>query len=157
MAVQNLVSASIASETKEAILGSIADIRAKLGFLLNLQTSDVVGMLKAGKEFVPFIDGCHSVAKAHPEILAGVFDKVEFERDYQLAQDLGEIAEALGQLNEGVSHTLTAVRSDALVTALDVYSAVKSNKSRVPGLNSVADNLGRYFAKSPSASASVAK
>ena len=157
MAVQNMVSASIASETKEEILGSIAAIRNKLGFLLNLQANEAMGILKAGKEFLPFIDGCHNAAKSHPEILAGVFDKPEFERDYQLAQDLGEIADALGQLNEGVSQTLTAVRSDALVSALDIYSAVKSNKTRVPGLNTVADTLGRYFQKSPRTAAPVAK
>ena len=157
MAVQNLVSASITSETKDAILKSIADIRGKLGFLLNLQAAEVMGILKAGKEFVPFIDGCHGVAKSHPEILSGVFNMPEFDKDYQLAQDLGEVAEALAQLNEAVGHTLTAVRSDALVSALDVYSAVKSNKSKVPGLNSVSDNLARYFAKSPRASVAVAK
>ena len=157
MAVQNLVSASIASETKDEILREIADIRTKLGFLLNLQSSEVASLVKAGKEFIPFIDGCHSVAKAHPEILSGVFDKQEFDRDFQLSRDLGEVAEALGQLNEGVAHTLTAIRSDALMAAFDIYSAVKMNKSRVPGLNSVADNLGRYFQKSPRASAALAK
>jgi hypothetical protein len=157
MAVQNLVSASISSETKDEILKAVADIRAKLGFLLNLQSSESMGILKAGKEFLPFIDGCHGVTKAHPEILSGVFNATEFERDYQLAHDLGEIAEAVAQLNEGVTHTLTAVRSDALVAALDVYSAVKSNKSKVPGLNSVADNLGRYFAHTPKAAGAAVR
>lgn len=157
MAVQNLVSASITSETKGAILSSLAEVRGKLGFLLNLQSSEVSGLFKAGKEMVPFLDGCHAVAKAHPEILSGVFDKAEFDRDHQLAQDLAEIADAVGQLNEAVAHTLTAVRSDALISALDVYSAVKTNKSKVPGLNNVADNLSRYFAKSPRASAALAK
>lgn len=125
--------------------------------MLNLQSAEVMGIRKAGKEFVPFIDRCHGVVKSHPEILSGVFNMPEFDRDYQLAQDLGEAAEALAQLNEAVGHTLTAVRSDALVTALEVYSAVKSNESKVPGLNTVADTLGRYFQKSPRASVAVAK
>jgi len=157
MAVQNLVSASIPSETKDEILKEVAAIRTRLGFLLNLQASESAGLLKAGKEFLPFIDGCHAVAKAHPEILSGVFDKAEFDQDHRLAQDLGEIADAVAQLNEAVGHTLMAVRSDALVASLDVYNAVKANKSRVPGLNTVADHLSRYFAKSPRASAAVAQ
>lgn len=157
MAVQNLVSASIPSETKDAILKEVADIRAQLGFLLNLQASESASLVKAGKEFLPFIDGCHAVAKSHPEILSGVFDKAEFEQDHRLALDLGEIAEAVAQLNEALGHTLMAVRSDALVASLDVYSAVKANKAKVPGLNAVADNLGRYFARSPRASAPLAR
>jgi len=157
MAVQNLVSATIASETKAEILKSLASVREKLGFLLNLQASEVSSLVKAGKEFGSFLDGCHAVVQAHPEILPGVFDKVEFDRDYQLAQDLGEIAEAVAQLNEGVSHTLTAVRSDTLVSALDVYSAVKAGKAKVPGLNTVADNLGRYFQRSPRTTSATAK
>ena len=157
MSVQNLVSASITAQTKDEVLRSIADIRAKLGFLLNLQASEVVSLVKAGKEFVPFIDTCHAVTKSHPEILSGVFDKTEFDNDYQLSKDLAEIAESLAQLNEGVSHTLTAARSDALVASLDVYSAVKSNKSKVAGLNSVADTLGKYFQKQPKTAAPLAK
>jgi hypothetical protein len=149
MAVQNLVSASIASETKDEILKSVTAIRGKLGFLLNLQASEVSGLFKAGKELAPFLDGCHSVAQAHPEILSGVFDQAEFDRDYQLAQDLGAIADAVGQLHEALGHTLTAVRSDTLLAALDVYSAVKTNKAKVPGLNTVSDSLSRYFARSP--------
>ena len=157
MAVQNLVSASITSETKDEILGALADIRAKLGFLLNLQTSEAVSILKAGKEFLPFIEGCHAVANSHPEILSGTFDKAEFDRDHRLALDLGEIAEGVAELNEAISHTLTAVRSDDLVSSLFVYSALKANTSRVPGLNGAADNLGRYFVKSPKANKAAAK
>lgn len=157
MAVQNLVSATISSETKDEILGQLASIRGKLDFLLNLQTDEAASILKAGKEFLPFIDGCYSVSKTHSEILSGVFNKAEYERDHHLSQDLGEIADALAQLNEAVAHTLTAVRSDALVASLDVYSAVKANKAKVPGLNTVADNLGRYFAKTPRATPAAAK
>jgi hypothetical protein len=157
MAVQNLVSASIASETKDEILKAIADIRKKLGFLLNLQGSEVTGLFKAGKEFTPFLDGCHTVAKAHPEILPGVFNRAEFDQDYQLSQDLASISEALDQLAEGVSHTLTAARSDALVTALDVYAAVKLNRDKVAGLGSVADNLGQYFKRTARPTGALAR
>jgi hypothetical protein len=157
MAVQNLVSASLSFETTDEILGQLAGIRGRLDFLLNLQTDEAASILKAGKEFLPFIEACHGVAQSHPEILPGVFNKAEYDRDHQMSQRLGEIADALAQLNEAVSHTLTAVRSDDLVASLDVYSAVKANKSKVPGLNTVAESLARYFAKSPRATPAAAK
>lgn len=157
MATQNLVSASISPETKDEILTSLADIRGKLGFLLTLQSDQVTGLFKAGKEFTPFLAECHKVAKSHPEILSGVFNTAEFDRDVRLAEDVAAISDALEQLTEGVSHTLTAARSDALVAALDVYAAVKLNRDKVPGLGGVADNLGSYFKKSPKMTAKVAK
>ncbi|NNM66719.1 MAG: hypothetical protein HKM06_01775 [Spirochaetales bacterium] len=60
---------------------SLSAIRTRLSFLLNLQSSESASLVKAGKEFVPFIENCPSVTKTHPEILSGVFDKPEFERD----------------------------------------------------------------------------
>ena len=157
MAVQNLVSATISSETKDEILKAIARIRTQLDFLLSLQADEALGIVKAGKEFLPFIEICHSVANSHPEILSGIFDKAEFDRDHALSLNLGQITDAVGELFEALTHTLTAVRSDDFVGSLDVYSAVKVNKSRVPGLNSVADNLGQYFVKTRKASPALAK
>ena len=157
MAVQTLVSASIAAETKEEILKSIAEIKGKLGFLLTLQTDEVSGIFKAGKEYTPFIDLCHSVAKSHPEILSGVFNVAEFDRDYQLSKDLGVIADAVHELNEAVDHTLTAARSDALVSSLDVYSASKLNRDRIPGLWGSVDAMAQYFKKSPKLATKAAK
>lgn len=153
MAVQNLVSASMTPETKDQIMKLIGELRTKLGFLLTLGTDEAQVLFKAGKELVPFVEGCHDAQVAHPAILPGVFNADEFDRDYQLARDLGAISEALDQLNTAVAQTLTAVRSDALAEALEVYGAVKANRDRVPGLDVVAQNLGRYFQKAPRARA----
>jgi hypothetical protein len=48
MASQNLISASIAAETKTDILAKLADIKSKLGFLLTLQPDEVKALFKAG-------------------------------------------------------------------------------------------------------------
>ena len=113
MSVQNLVSASITAQTKDEVLRSIADIRAKLGFLLNLQASEVVSLVKAGKEFVPFIDTCHAVTKSHPEILSGVFDKTEFDNDYQLSKDLCRGRHPIEQLTREVALRVRALAARA--------------------------------------------
>jgi len=157
MAVQNLVSSSIAAETKEEILKLVAQIKGKLDFLLTLQVDERNGLLKAGKELIPFLDLCHTVTKSHPEILSGVFDAQEFDRDYQLSKDLGVIADAIRELNEAVNHTLTAARSDALVAGLDVYSASKLNRDRIPGLGGVVDTMGQYFWKPSRTAAKLTK
>lgn len=156
MAAQNMVSASLSAEVKADVLHSIADVRSKLDFLLNLQTEDVTGMIKAGKEMLPFLDACHEVAATHPEILSPIFNRAEYDRDYQLARDLAPVADAVYQLWEAINHTLTAARSDTLVASLDVYSAGKLNRDKVPGLNSVVDRLGSFF-KRPARTAAAKK
>jgi len=157
MAVQNLVSASITPEAQDAIVKSIADIRARLGFLLNLQAADIATMVKAGKEFVPFLAECRKVVKSHPEIFTGSFDPEEFERDFQLVEALGPISDDIEQLAEAVRQTLMAARSDALVGCLDIYGATQYHKDKVAGLNVVADNLAVYFKRGPRASAKAPK
>lgn len=147
MAVQNLVSASLTPEARDQILRLVGEVRAKLGFLLSLGTDEKAGLFKAGKEYLPFVEGCHRVAAGHPEILPGVFDRAEFEKDYALGRDLAVIADSLAQLNTAVAQTLTAVHSDGLSEALEVYAAVKANRDRVPGLDAVADDLSRFFQK----------
>lgn len=147
MAVQNLVSATIAPETKAEILKSLADVRGKLDFLLSLRGAEVSALFKAGKEMVPFVDACHDVVQSSPEILSGVFNRAEFDRDWQLSRDLAQITEAVTGLSQALTDTLVAVRSDTLVAALDVYAAVKAHRTKVPGLGATADNLGRYFAR----------
>ena len=146
-------SASITTEAKNEVLKGIADIKGKLGFLLTLQANEVSGLFKAGKEFGPFLDECHAVAQSHPEILPGIFNGAEFERDYQLSKDLGSIASALNQLAEGIDHTLMAARSDALQGALEIYAAVKQSRDKVAGLGGVADKLAGFFSRTARAAA----
>jgi len=157
MAVQNLVSASLAAEAKDEILKSLVEIRGKLDFLLTLQADEVSGIFKAGKEYMPFLDLCHSAAKSHPEMLSGVFNMAEFDRDYLLSKDLGTIADAVHELCEAVDHTVTAARSDALVSGLDVYSASKLHRDKIPGLGRLVDAMAQYFKKSPRTATKAAK
>ena len=149
MASQNLVSASITPEAQDAIMKLVADIRSRLGFLLNLQAEEVTGLVKAGKELTPFLAECRKVVKSHPEIFTGAFDAQEFERDFLLSESLGTILDQVDELSEALRHTLIAVRSDTLVAGLDVYAATKMHRDKIPGLNVVADNLGVYFKRGP--------
>ena len=38
-----------------------------------------------------------------------------------------------------------AVGSDTLVGSLDIYSAVKQNKNKIPGMSATGDELGEFF------------
>jgi uncharacterized NAD-dependent epimerase/dehydratase family protein len=147
MPAQNLVSASLPAATKDEIIASLATIKAKLGFLLTLQSKEVHSLFKAGRGYAPFIDKAYNAAREHTKILPAVFDREEFERDYKLTKDLELISLQIDELAEGVHNTLTAVLSDALAASLEVYASVRQHRDKVPGLNVVADEMGVFFKK----------
>jgi hypothetical protein len=147
MSNQNLISATLAEPVKSEILNALADIKTKMNFLLALQPDDVRGLFKAGNGYFPFIDRAYSTVNNHPDILPNVFNTAEFLSDYTLSKDLTSIVNLINELAEGLQKTLTAVNSDALAGALEVYAAVKQNRDKVPGLNVVADEMAVFFQK----------
>jgi len=147
MASQNLVSATLSAETKAEITARIAEIRSRLGFLISLDAPEIMSLVKVGKGFALFLEKAHGVVTAHPDILPGVFDVNEFKKDYQLSQDLAVIVSQVNELAEGLNNTLTAVNSDAMNAALEVYASVRQNASRVPGLSVMHDEMHEFFKK----------
>jgi len=145
---QNLISANLSDEDAAAVLQDLISIKNRLGFLLSLQTEDVISLFKPGNSYLPFIEKAHQTMTAHPEILPGVFNQDEFSQDYNLLSALRPIFSQINELAEGIQKTFTAVGSDSMVGALEVYGAVKQNKDKVPGLAVAADELGEFFKKS---------
>ncbi len=144
---QNLISATLTATDAAEVQLKLKEAKDKLVFLLSLQSSDIYGLAKLGNAYLPFIDKIHQLVIEHPEILPAIFDKDEFMRDYDLLNTLRPIATQLNELSEGVEKTFIAVGSDVLVAALDVYSSVKLNKDKVPGLKASADELSLFFKK----------
>jgi hypothetical protein len=142
---QNLISTALATELKQSIEQQLTEIKSQLNFLLALQPDDIQGLFKAGNNYYPFIDRAHETVTKHPEILPSVFNVEEFKKDYNLSKNLTPIVNQINELAEGLGKTLTAINSDALAAALDVYAAVKQNRDKVSGLNVVADEMSVFF------------
>jgi len=145
--MQNLVSASLTPEVKNEITQKLSEIKSKLNFLLTLQADEIQGLMKAGNTYAPFVEKAYHVVNTHPEILPQVFKLEEFKQDYLLSQDLAVISDQINQLAESITNTMFAVRSDTMVEALEVYTAVKQNRDKVPGLNVVAEEMSEFFKK----------
>ena len=144
---QNLISAALSAEDAAAIQKSLTDAKAKLSFLLSLQTEDIATLFKVGNAYLPFIEKAYQTVIAHPEILPAVFDKDEFLKDYNLLIALRPIFNQINELAESIQKTFMAVGSDAMVASLEIYSAVKQNKDKVPGLAVTADEMAVFFKK----------
>lgn len=148
MPKQNLVSAVLSPEAKAEVLAKLQEIRDKLDFRLSLDAGDIQTIFKVGNSYIPFLDKAHAVVIDHPGIMPIVFDLDEFRNDYQLSKDLLVIVNQVNQLAESLQKTLMAVNSDAMNGALEIYKAVKQNKSRIPGLNVAAEELAVFFKRS---------
>ena len=147
MAAQNLVSANLSAEAKERVLAHLEGIRKELDFLAAFGEKELRGLFRAGTGFAPLLDKAYLVAGEHPEILPSIFPSEEFKRDYRLYKELAPIASQVEQLARSLEGTMTALSSDTLMEALEVYAAVKQHRDKVPGLGVVAADMGVFFAK----------
>ena len=154
---QNLISASLSAADAAEVNQSLSAIKSKLTFLSALQSTDISGLYKVGNAYLPFLDQIHEVVETHPEILPGIFDKEEFLRDYELFNTIRPILNQINELAEGLQKAYTAVGSDTLVAALEVYAAVKQNKDKVPGLSVASDNMAVFFKRARTKPAEAAK
>ena len=145
---QNLISASISPEELISINEAIKTLKEKMPFLSTLQKAEIGGLFKVGNNYQPFLDLAKQVKDAHPEILSGVFNKDEFDKDYALFKAIQPIGQQINQINEGLQKAVIAVGSDSLDEALEIYAAVKQTKDKVPGLSVTYEAMAAFFKRS---------
>lgn len=145
MTAQNLVSGVMSEEQKTSVTGAVQTIKDGIPFKVVLQPQEKREFVRVGNTYVPFIDLAHQVVTEHPEIMPGIFDTAEFDRDYQLGIDLSPILGQLNELAESVEDTIFAARSDAMAGALEIYAAVQQNKDKIPGMDTVAAQMAAFF------------
>ena len=142
---QNLVSAVIAEEQVTEINTALETIRTNLPFLISLSPHDRQSLVKVGNSFKPFVERISEVLVQHPDIVPGVFDKVEYQKDLALASALSPIHENLKSLMESVEDTLIAIKSDSLQASLDIYASVQATKDLKPGMDVIYAELKKFF------------
>lgn len=144
----NLVSASLASDDYQKVMGAIATIKETLSFSKTLSASDRARLPKLGDKSRAFVAKALEVAIQTPDFLPRAFDVDEMQRDVELFEMMSAIALSLMQLQELVSDTTIAVGSDAYDAALSVYAHARQNKDDF-ALDGVVQELGRRFAHKP--------
>ena len=155
MASQNLVSVVLTEEKNTSINSHLAGLKADLDFTVQLEPEEKQDYFKVGNAMLPFIDLAYRVVSDHPEILPGIFDKDEFEKDYQLAKALSPINANLNEITKAVDNTYFAAASDAMAAALEVYAAARQNQDKIAGLDVTASSMGEFFKKTKKKTAQI--
>ena len=143
-----LVSASLSAEDKQAVMGAIQTIKDTLPFLIDLSNEERRSLLKLGDKSRAFVNKAVEVADQNIDLLPRSFDLEEFQRDVQLFSDLNRIWIAFSQLGELIDDTVIASGSDAYSAALEVYTYVKVAGTG-PGLDELKAMMAKRFAKNP--------
>ena len=147
MSTQNLVSAKLSPELKVSIDQKLNGLKTDLNFLVSMVKGERNEYIKVGNIMLPFLDKIHNIAAAHPEILPAVFDKQEYEDDYQLTKDLVTIAEGISELHSSLQATLFAANSDTMMESLEIYAAAQMNQDKVPGMEANVAEVKVFFKK----------
>ena len=144
---QNLISAEISAADALAVEQLLTQVKEKLPFLITLSPEQRQYLTKSGNTYKPFIDKALEVINQYPQIFLELFDKEEFKRDTDLVKTLEPILLKMKSLTDALEDTVTALKSDSMVAALEVYSNVQGSKAKVPELNIVFDEMKVFFAK----------
>jgi len=131
---------------------AIATIKQKLPFLIDLSPEERRALPHMGDKSRVFVSKAADVAAQNPDFLPRSFNVEELCRDAELFAALQPITLALTQLQELVDDTQVEVGGEAYAGALVVYNYAK-NSGQGLALDSVADELGRRFARKASGAA----
>lgn len=146
MPTDNRISAVLAPADKTAVLQSIADIKTKLSFLVNLSADERRALPKMSDKTIAFDEKCDSYMTAHPELIPGYVDAAEVTKDRNLRLDLTDVLQQLQQLAEGVSDTVMLAASEAYMADLSFYQNVRQAAQRgVVGADSIYNDLQQRF------------
>lgn len=145
----DLIKGDLSLEQQKAVLQAMADIQAKLPFLIDLTVDDRRTLPKMGDKSRAFVDQGLAIATQNEGILPRNFDLEEYRRDVALVRQLEPVVLAMRQLAKRLDDTYLAAGSDAYGQTLVVYQAAKL-AGKDGSLDEHLDSLGRRFArKSP--------
>ncbi len=143
------IKGELTSEQQAAALQAIADIEAKLPFLIDLSVDERRALPKMGDKSRAFVDQGLVVATQNEGIMPRNFDIDEYRRDVEMYRRMESILLSLQKLMKRVEDTNLAAGSDAYGQTLLVYQAAKM-AGKDGSLGPHLDRMGRRFAhKSP--------
>ena len=142
----NRISATLSTADQEAVMAAIETIRQKLPFLIDLTSSERLGLAKLGDKSQGFVKKALEVAVQNQSMLPGSFDLEEMRKDAQLFENLSPIRLAIDKLQNQVDDTATQVGAEAFAAARAVYAAARTPFAP-PALRTAAEDLGKRWGR----------
>jgi hypothetical protein len=139
------ISATLSTADRQAIAQSIATIRERLPFLVDLVSNERSSLPKMGDKSRAFVAKALEVASQNTEFLPRSFDVEEMRKDLELYEDLASLVMTLAQLQDLVDDTCLVVGSEAYLAALTVYNYAKNSGQSANGLEPLVKEMKQRF------------
>ena len=137
------------AETLTLALADIAQLKARMPFVVNLTHNEKKNYLKLGPGNVRFIEQSLNHIQNNPKLQLPFIDIAEWQNDWEVFKRLDNLYWEIKSLEEAVNDTRIALQKECMVQALAFYRGAKSaSVQNVPGTDSIVKNLHTYFSAS---------
>lgn len=143
----NLINATLSETDKESVKTKLSEVQQLLNFLIALPAGQKRGGASMGQKSVEFVNLALRGANHFPQYLLQSFNKAEFENDVHLIDQLWDIRVLVASLLEKLDDTIYAASSDAMQTANEVYTYLKTSAKKDASVKALVDEMGKRYGK----------
>ncbi len=147
MALDNLISISFTSEELQTMDAALAQIESVLrGKAINLSPEERQQYGSIANQNKILVDKARDYMQQRADLVPGMLDVEEFERDYQARKQLEERARRLMSITEQLTDTKTLLDHDNYSNTLTFYRYIRYlAQENEPGTTSVYQDLRAHF------------
>lgn len=146
----NLVNASLTDTDKNSVKSKLDEIHQLLPFLIALPSEQKRGGTSMGQKSVEFVNLALRGANHFPQYLLQSFDNTKFVNDVNLIDQLWDVRILVASLLEKLDDTIYAASSDAMQTANEVYSYLKTSAKKDASVKALVDEMAKRYEKKKS-------
>ena len=142
----NRVHATLGKDAVNNILRELSRLEAQMPMLQNLNSRERAQVVALGDGNRSFVEDAVEMLQRHPELLPGYVTPEEVVHDYQLYQELDQIARAMTSLLQKVNDTRRLAGGEAMQGALIFYRSVRhASQMGVANSKALYDELKTRF------------
>ncbi len=144
---ENRVSIKITAAEVQQVTAALKVVTDTLTpYLVALTPEERKALPKMSDGTLPFVQKALDYATNNPQFVPSYIDVPELKVDVDATSSLLQIDRPLEQLAQNLNDTVMLCGSEANVAALAFYNSVKqAAKMKVPGAESIANDLGERF------------
>ena len=146
MSKQNLISATLSDTDRDAAKAAIVAAKAKMPFLIALNSDQRSKSYKMGTKSVEYVRQCLRASQSFPQYLLSSFDTAEFAKDVTLISQLWDVRIGVASLLEAIDDSIMAAGIDAIDSASIVYDYLKKAAQKDAAVKTQLDEIGKRFA-----------
>jgi hypothetical protein len=118
-------------------------------FAIDLTVKERRSLAMVGNRISGFVERVYKYANEYPHLIPAYLDMPEFQKDWELFNQLKRLQMLLGNVVEKVVDTYKAAGSEAYTAARAFYHSIKAaDNANTAGIQFIVEDLKKYYKKS---------